>query len=174
MSFDYQHPAYRQARLGALARSGDVCQFCGQYPADETHHWARNYPSEKDTTPDDLTALCRVCHSTATALRQFIREGGDIFGFTAKLDAALIETRKERETDCDTNAKLRASLQSSCTPARDWTPESLPKSKSTKSPAGAGSEPPLRTNVSANSNAEYHYGLTAITQPSRPRPSDLP
>lgn len=44
MAYDYGHPQYLAAREAALARSGRVCQFCGQKPAAETHHWAERYP----------------------------------------------------------------------------------------------------------------------------------
>lgn len=32
MAYNYGHPQYLAARAEALARSGGVCQFCGQKP----------------------------------------------------------------------------------------------------------------------------------------------
>ena len=39
MRFDYRHPTYLQARVGAMARSGGKCQLCGVNAATEGHHW---------------------------------------------------------------------------------------------------------------------------------------
>ena len=42
--FNYQNPVYQGARDAAFARSGGLCQLCGQQPAVEAHHWAVDYP----------------------------------------------------------------------------------------------------------------------------------
>ena len=47
MAYNYRHPQYLAAREAALARSNGVCQFCGQKPAAETHHWAERYPRNR-------------------------------------------------------------------------------------------------------------------------------
>lgn len=70
-SYDYLHPQYRAARTEALARSKGQCQFCGERPAAEAHHWATDYPSEEEMTADDLTGLCLFCHTMATTIRRF-------------------------------------------------------------------------------------------------------
>ena len=82
MAFDYQNPSYLSARSEAMGRSGGICQFCGTRPASETHHWRfGRYLAEEETTADELTALCRVCHQIATALRRHTRYGGSIWDF---------------------------------------------------------------------------------------------
>ena len=78
--FDYDHPTYLAAKGQAFARSDGKCQFSGQRAATEAHHWATLYPREEDTTTDDLTALCKVCHEVATTIRRF---EGDIWAFMA-------------------------------------------------------------------------------------------
>ena len=75
--FDYLHQQYRAARAEALDRSNGLCQFCGQRPATEAHHWAMDYPAEEETIAGDLTALCNVCHTTATTIRRLRGVGWD-------------------------------------------------------------------------------------------------
>ena len=61
----------RVARKEAFDRSNGVCQFCGLAPASEAHHHAYpKYPREKDLSADDLVALCKPCHQTATYIRR--------------------------------------------------------------------------------------------------------
>ena len=74
--YDYGHPVHRAARAGAFTRSGGLCQFCGQRPAVEGHHWAMRYPPEADMTANDLVALCSPCHDIATTLRRLERQSG--------------------------------------------------------------------------------------------------
>lgn len=69
-SFNYNHPVYRKARAEAFSRSDNMCQVCGKFPAEHAHHWAAKYPSEEDTTSDDLTAVCELCHYFATTVRR--------------------------------------------------------------------------------------------------------
>ncbi len=69
---------YEIARIQAILRSHGRCQFCGSRMRDETHHWAREYPPEEDTTGNDLIALCKPCHDIATELRRYFGKGGDI------------------------------------------------------------------------------------------------
>ena len=73
---------YPSARKEAIARSGGTCQFCGQAPVNEAHHWADlEYPPGAEVTGDDLTALCINCHDIATSYRRFTRAGGDRWKF---------------------------------------------------------------------------------------------
>lgn len=126
MAYDYGHPQYLAAREEALGRSGGVCQFCGQKPAAETHHWAERYPPEVETTAADLTALCNLCHEMATTMRRFVRAGGDYHSFMAEL-AATIDKEMQQWT---TKSKSGASSPLSKTTARpDSTPGALPISK---------------------------------------------
>ena len=60
--FSYRHPVFLRARNEAFARSGGVCQLCGQMPAEHAHHWAETYPPADKTTAHDLTGLCAECH----------------------------------------------------------------------------------------------------------------
>ena len=70
--FDYSHPAVVEARAKAFSRSGGVCQFCGNKPATQAHHWRQPlYLEEELTTPDELIALCGDCHAVATQRRQW-------------------------------------------------------------------------------------------------------
>ena len=48
--FNYQHPVYLRARDEAFARSGGLCQLCGQQDAEHGHHWAEKYPPADKTT----------------------------------------------------------------------------------------------------------------------------
>ena len=81
--FEYRNTVYLCARKEAFARSGDLCQLCGQQPAVEAHHWAVDYPPAHKTTAADLTALCAECHFVATTLRRFTRVGGSRYQFCA-------------------------------------------------------------------------------------------
>ena len=72
-----------------MARSGGICQFCGQREATDAHHWASSYCAEEEVTEDDLTALCRPCHDIATALRGFARTGGSIHRFSKQFKATM-------------------------------------------------------------------------------------
>ena len=74
--FNYEDPVYLRARDEAFARSNGACQFCGQQPALEAHHWAVDYPPAYKTKANDLMALCADCHFVATTLRRFTRAGG--------------------------------------------------------------------------------------------------
>ncbi len=64
-------PNTRKAKDAARERSSDVCQFCGQRPAEEGHHWLTTYlpdACECNVAADHITALCRPCHKIATTL----------------------------------------------------------------------------------------------------------
>ena len=102
--YDYFHPNYRRARGGARARSRGVCQGCGYRLAEHTHHWAQRYLPPEATTPDQLTALCPVCHRILTLLRRFLSVGGDAGRFLDILEAALA---KAGETVPRTGRALR-------------------------------------------------------------------
>lgn len=85
--FDYRAPEYRVARDAAFARSNGICQLCGHRAAEDAHHWAGGaidgreipYPDAKLSDPNDLVALCRICHAVATSIRRFYRRGGSPF-----------------------------------------------------------------------------------------------
>ena len=49
-------PGFRNARTQALRRSQGVCQFCGQRPATQGHHWATHYPRDDDITASVTSA----------------------------------------------------------------------------------------------------------------------
>lgn len=89
--FDYFHPVFRLARAWAFARSRGRCQGCGYRPAEHAHHWSLVYPPPWATTPDHLTALCRLCHRVMTLLRKFLSVGGDARRFLAIVEAAVAE-----------------------------------------------------------------------------------
>lgn len=145
--FNNRQPVYLEAREKAFARSGGLCQLCGQEPAVETHHWAQKYPPAHKTTADALTALCVDCHYTATTLRRFTRAGGSRHQFRAVLSEVIAR--------CDLNSPLPASPPSSCTTERpDSTREALPAARSQRSrPSGAGTGPTSTTSGSASSSA---------------------
>lgn len=86
MAFDYQHKQYRASRAQAFERSDGLCQYCGQFPATEAHHWRMQYKPPSETTPDELTALCSLCHELATSMRRF---KGNRFEFIAKVLGVL-------------------------------------------------------------------------------------
>ena len=90
---------FPKARLDAIERSNNICQFCGMHEATHAHHWALSYPSGTEVTADDLTALCFICHDIATALRRFMRNEGNIFQFRYKL--------KELMESCGIDAQLK-------------------------------------------------------------------
>ena len=74
-------PRFRVARARAFERSKGLCQLCGRAAATDGHHWAVHYPSDADLGADDITALCRVCHATATAYRRYLGFGGSVFAW---------------------------------------------------------------------------------------------
>ena len=51
--FNYEDPVYLRARDEAFARSNGACQFCGQQPALEAHHWAVDYPPAYETKANE-------------------------------------------------------------------------------------------------------------------------
>ena len=81
-------PTYELARIQATLRSHGRCQFCGSRMWEETHHWAREYPSDKDTTGNDLTAVCKPCHDIASELRRYLGKGGDVLQLLAAFGEA--------------------------------------------------------------------------------------
>ena len=130
--FSYRHPVFLRARNEAFARSGGVCQLCGQMPAEHAHHWAETYPPADKTTAHDLTGLCAECHLVfVTTFRRFTRAGGSRHQFCALLSEVV-----ER---CDLNSPLPASPPSSCTTARARTrhqKRSQPRDRSDRGQAG--------------------------------------
>ena len=144
-------PNYHKARREAFARSDGQCQFCGIYPIVDSHHWALVYPSDSEVTPDDLTGLCRICHTVATELRRFHRAGGTIFNFKKALLEAL-----ER---CATESPLKGSALSSSTTERpDSINAPLPIKKRQKSRARkAATEPRPTIDDSASLSAKQQF-----------------
>ncbi|MYC36242.1 MAG: hypothetical protein F4X66_04940 [Chloroflexi bacterium] len=171
--YDYFHTQHRAARAQAFARSDGVCQFCGMRDANEGHHWEFwSYKPEKDTTADDLTALCVVCHEIATNLRKF---QGNISGLLSAFRTATRETYNSGENTWNLRSKLKASDLLSCTPAAGLTPMTLPLSKGRESRTSLPK--PLRlakSPGSANSTATSPFGWTGTgSLPSRQRQSAL-
>lgn len=109
MKFDYNHPTYRAARALAFARSDGHCQFCGLVPAEDAHHWARGaYKKPQNTTAEDLTALCRMCHKLVGVMRFQIRKnhlkkyGSDMSWARQILVDAVVAAMKEiRDADAE-------------------------------------------------------------------------
>ena len=52
---------WRGKRTVALERAGSRCQVCNSPDRLDVHH--RTYERFKDELPEDLTVLCRSCHS---------------------------------------------------------------------------------------------------------------
>ena len=146
--------AYQKARPKAFARSGGTCQFCGHRDATHCHHWAKEYPPADRITPDDLTALCFVCHEMLTLLRRFTCAGGSVFHFLSAM--------KESTSACGIKSRSGVLLPSSCTTERqDLTPGPLPISKNQRSPASEEATGPRQTTSdSANSNVKSPFGST--------------
>lgn len=66
---------FLQAREDARKRSNYTCQSCGKKDDNlQGHHWApkRDYPSDDEVTPDDLTALCPLCHAAISRIRELL------------------------------------------------------------------------------------------------------
>ncbi len=66
---------FLQAREEARKRSNYTCQSCGKKDKNlQGHHWApkRDYPSDNEVTPDDLTALCPLCHAAISRIRELL------------------------------------------------------------------------------------------------------
>ena len=165
MGYNYSHPKHIEARAGALARSGGVCQFCGQRPAVEGHHWAEHYPQEEDMTVNDLTALCGPCHSLATSLRRYSRWGGNIWTFKTIFRKVIDQ--------CFTPSVSRAFLPSFNIPQADLTLYSPSTSRKPKLPrSGEPTGPTPMMPDSGNSKPLPAFGLTSTANlPSRHRPS---
>ena len=68
-------PGFLRAKEKACKRSDNRCQSCGKKGENlQGHHWApkRDYPSENEVTPDDLTALCPLCHAAISRIRELL------------------------------------------------------------------------------------------------------
>ena len=154
MAFDYHHEQYRRARAEAFRWSGGLCQFCGVHPASESHHWALQYKTASETTPDDLTALCGPCHAVATELRRLHRYGGSVWSFYSKLREVLEQ--------CDIKSPSAGYHPSSTTTERlDSIPEARRSWKSRRSRARkAAIAPSPTTSGSSNSSARTRSGST--------------
>ena len=77
-------PNARKAKEAARERSNGVCQFCGQRPVAEGHHWLVSYlpdACECQVTADHITALCRH-PATKSRLRSALVTGGSQEGIT--------------------------------------------------------------------------------------------
>ncbi len=57
-----QSPLWKERARQARERAGQRCQLCNGYGPLEVHH--RTYERLGHEHPDDLTVLCRSCHST--------------------------------------------------------------------------------------------------------------
>ena len=69
-------PGVSAGGAAAFKRSKGLCQHCGLRPAVEAHHYALKYPDDSTVTADDLTALCLLCHWSATFRRALDRAMG--------------------------------------------------------------------------------------------------
>lgn len=81
----------RLAREMAMKRTNGLCGLCGISEAEECHHWGLLYPKEKRLTADDLTPLCKPCHTIATYIRRLHQHGqlGDVEDFHTALEALV-------------------------------------------------------------------------------------
>ena len=69
--FNYDHPTFKEAACRCKLRAKFCCQRCGQKAGGvQAHHWAKNYKPARETTVDDLTALCHKCHAEITWIRR--------------------------------------------------------------------------------------------------------
>ena len=160
--FEYQNPVYLDARKEAFARSGDLCQLCGQQPAVEAHHWGVDYPPAHETTAADLTALCAECHFVATTLRRFTRAGGSRHQFRAVLSEVVAR--------CDLNSPLPASPPSSCTTERpDSTREALSASRSQRLRRSEAATEPTSTTGDSESSSASGPSISTLTADPRYR-----
>ena len=89
MSFDYHHPAYRQARADAFSRAGGLCQNCGSHEATHAVHVALEYPPAAETQPGDLTAMCNTCQQMNRDMRAYLKAGGSIYELAGALAVAI-------------------------------------------------------------------------------------
>lgn len=86
---------YPHARLEALRRSNNSCQFCGAKAPLEAHHWTTGfYPPGDRVTANDLTALCKPCHEIATCLRSMIHAGCSREQLEFEFEQAVNERQK--------------------------------------------------------------------------------
>ena len=145
---------YRFARLKAIRRSQNTCQFCGMAPAVEAHHWADRYPSGDEVTENDLTAMCTLCHDLFTSLRRFIRSGGTRWQFKSAFRKALHH--------CATNAKYEGHQPSSQTTSPRNSTGEHPKKPNWKKSTLNREETERRktTNAIGSSNAKPDFTLT--------------
>ena len=144
---------YRKARAESFKRSGGICQFCGNVPAVEAHHWAEKYPSDEEISGDNLTALCLQCHEIATTFRRTVRMGGNRF--------VIINTIIRSISECSISPKSMESLRSSCTTGmRDLTSEVQSAVRSQLSrPKKDPTERTQTTTDSSSLNVKDPFGL---------------
>ena len=121
---------YRRLAKEVRKRNQGKCQICGFFPSQEAHHGARDYPDDKDLTPDDLIGVCSLCHGLATTLRQMFRQA-ERFNLLSQL--------KDKIQKCYTELNFRdTNLECSNTPSR---------SVSTKNTLGRWKKTPLQRNA---------------------------
>ena len=75
-AFDYDHTAYRDSAATVKAWSRGRCRLCGRRGPLQAHHYAARYPPAHQTSPRDLTALCRDCHDDTHHRLFLLRAGG--------------------------------------------------------------------------------------------------
>lgn len=69
---------WRKLRKIVLARD-PICTICGEAPATEAHHIIPRAPGElaADVTEDDLTGVCKPCHSRTTQAERARKSNND-------------------------------------------------------------------------------------------------
>ena len=91
-----------EARLECFNRSNGICQFCGTTEAREGHHWALKYDYGNES-PDDLVALCTICHSIATSMRRMHRKKYNMFDFMQIIRKAIKQLKSGEQIREKTN-----------------------------------------------------------------------
>ena len=84
-------PTIVEPTAGLAPVPGAVAKAAATGLPSTAHHWALRYPPPEATTPDHLTAFCRLCHEVMTLLRGFLGVGGDARRFLDIFVAALVQ-----------------------------------------------------------------------------------
>lgn len=84
----YKPPIPLATRTAVLQRANRLCESCGALAPLELHHL--HYETEGCETPDDLEALCRVCHK-----HRHTAPNGDFYVDPQEMDAVWATFNKD-------------------------------------------------------------------------------
>ena len=106
--FAYDDPVYQAAAQAAKKRSRDLCQVCGRKLPLQAHHFFAPYPPAHETSPNDMTGLCRDCHDNGHTFILFLSAGGspEVFRTAWSETVATLLLRPEAQRLCRSHMRV--------------------------------------------------------------------